>query len=112
MPKDDLVYVGHMLDTAEQAIRKIAGKSRTDFDQNEDLRLAIVHLIQTVGEAARRVSPAFRENHPEIPWQDVIGMRHKIVHDYLDVDFDIVWDVETTELPRLAKKLKRLLPPE
>jgi len=112
MQKDDLVYVGHMLDTAEQAIRKVAGKKREDFDRDENLRLAIAHLIQTIGEAARRVSPDYREAHPEIPWQDVVGMRHKIVHDYLEVDFDIVWDVETAELPSLASKLRRLLPPE
>jgi uncharacterized protein with HEPN domain len=112
MPKSDIVYVGHMLDTAKRALRKTRNKTRRDFDHDDNLRLAVAHLIQTVGEAARRVSPEFQEAHPDIPWRDVVGMRHKIVHDYLEVDYDIVWDVETTELPPLVKKLKRLLPDE
>ena len=63
MPRDDALYVGHMLDTARKAIEKVERKSRTDFDADETLRLALAYLIQIVGEAASRVSPAFREVH-------------------------------------------------
>jgi len=66
------------------------------------------HLIQTLGEAARRVSVSYRVAHPEIPWSEIIGMRHKIVHDYLSVDFDLVWDVSRYEIPRLLLQLRRL----
>ncbi len=92
MQKDDLVYVEHMLDTARKAMGKVRGKSRSDFDGDENLRITLTHLLQIIGEAARRVSPAFREAHPDIPWQDIVGMRHKVVHDYLDVDEEVVWD--------------------
>jgi uncharacterized protein with HEPN domain len=95
MQKDDLVYLGHMLDVARSVAGKVTGKSRAEFDADENLRLALAHLIQTFGEAARRVSPGFRQAHLEIPWSKIIGMRHKVVHDYLHVDFDIVWDVAT-----------------
>ena len=61
MPKDDLVYLGHMLDTGRLVVNKIAGKSRSDFDADENLRLALTHLIQTFGESARRVSREFQE---------------------------------------------------
>lgn len=111
MSKDDLVYVGHMLDLAEKAVRKVAGIDRAAFDSNEDLRLALTHLIQTIGEAARRVSPAFQQAHPGPPWSQIVGIRHKIVHDYLHVDFDIVWDVVTSDLPALIAQLKPLVPP-
>jgi len=60
MLKDDLIYVGHMLDTACKIREKLRDKQRADFDNDENLRLAVLHLVQTVGEAARRVSPAFR----------------------------------------------------
>jgi uncharacterized protein with HEPN domain len=63
-----------------------------------------------MGEAARRVSSAFRESHPDIPWRAIVGMRHKVVHDYLHVDFDIVWDVVTAELSPLISQLERLVP--
>jgi uncharacterized protein with HEPN domain len=53
MTRDDLVYVGHMLDTARKAVRRVVGKTRADFDADEDLRIVLTHLIQTIGEAAR-----------------------------------------------------------
>jgi predicted nucleotidyltransferase len=71
--KDDLVYIRHMLDTAEKAARKVEGIARADFDRDENLQLAIVYLIQTLGESARRVSATFRDAHPEIPWAAIVG---------------------------------------
>ena len=112
MKKDDLVYVGEMLDIATQVVDKVHGITHEDYDQDENLRLALVHLIQTIGEAARRVSHAFQEDHPEIPWSAIIGMRHKIVHDYVWVDYGLVWDVVTVELPALVKTLRHIVPPE
>lgn len=111
-PKDDRLYLGHMLDTARQAFSKVQGKSRAEYDQDENLRLALAHLIQTIGEAARRVTPETQKANPRIPWSEVIGMRHKIVHDYLDVDFDIIWEVVTNDLPGLVKQLAGIIPEE
>jgi uncharacterized protein with HEPN domain len=110
MERDDLVYVGHMLDLARSIGSKMLGRSRFDFDADENLRLALAHLIQTLGEAARRVSPKFQQAHAEIPWKGIIGMRHRIVHDYVHVDFDIVWDVATTSVPPLVPVLEKIVP--
>lgn len=112
MKKDDLVYVGHMLDTARRAVAKIKGQPRTVFDADDNLQLALTHLIQTIGEAASQVSPRTRDRHPQIPWKKIIAMRHRVVHDYLHVDLDIVWDVVTTELGPLIADLERMMPPE
>jgi uncharacterized protein with HEPN domain len=112
MAKDDLVYLGHMLDMAGKAVEKTRGLQPSEFDRDENLRLALVHLIQMIGEAARRVSPQTQRAHPEVPWANIIGMRHKVVHDYLDVDEDIIWDVATADLPPLVAQLTRILPPE
>ena len=110
MRNDDLAYVGHMLDTAERAVGKLSGLSRADFDADENLRLALAHLLQIIGEAARRVSPEYQEVHPSIPWGAIIGMRHKVVHDHLNVDFDVVWDTVAHELPSLVEELMRIAP--
>jgi uncharacterized protein with HEPN domain len=112
MPKDDLVYVGHMLDKAQEALSLVKGKARQDYDRDTVLRLALTHLIQVIGEAARRVSSTFRERYPQIPWDAIAGMRNKIVHDYMDVDEDIVWDSVVHELPLLVDELKRIVPTE
>jgi uncharacterized protein with HEPN domain len=111
MQRDDLVYAGHMLDTARRATSKVVGKTRAEYDQDENLRMALAHLIQTLGEAARRVSAAFQQSHPEIPWKQIVGMRHRVVHDYMHVDYDIVWAVVTADLPPLIADLEKFVPP-
>jgi uncharacterized protein with HEPN domain len=110
--RDNQVYVGHMLDTAAKAIGFVQGLTREDFDNNELLRLSITHLLQIIGEAARRVSPEFRAIYPQIPWKAIVGMRSKVVHDYLNVDEDIVWDTVINELPSLVEELEKMLNPD
>jgi len=112
MQKDDLIYVGHMLDVARSIAEKVTGTTRAEFDADENLRLALTHLIQTIGEAARRVSPAFQQSNPQIPWKNVIGMRHRVVHDYLHVDYDLVWDTVTLDIQPLLLQLERIVPPD
>jgi uncharacterized protein with HEPN domain len=112
MPKDDLVYLGHMLDTARKVLEKVEGKTRAEYDRDENLRLALTHLTQIIGEAARRVSPGFQQAHPGIPWSDIIGMRHVLVHQYMRVDEDIVWQVATAELSPLVATLAQIVPPD
>jgi uncharacterized protein with HEPN domain len=106
---DDLVYIGHMIDTAHKAINFVAGLSREDFDNDEKLQLAVTHLLQIIGEAGRRVSLEFRNTHLEIPWKAIVGMRSKIVHDYLSVDNDVVWETVKNDLPSFVERLEKLL---
>lgn len=112
MPKGDLLYLGHMLDMAKKAVEKTKGINREAYDSDENLRLALTHLMQIIGEAARRVSAETQREHPEIPWTNIIGMRNIVVHDYFQVDEDIVWDVVTQDLPPLVAALERIVPPE
>jgi uncharacterized protein with HEPN domain len=102
LPRDDLVYIGHMLDASRRALRLINGVSREHYDSDEVLRLALTHVIQTIGEAARHVSESFRNQHPVVPWPAIVGMRQRIVHEYLYVDEEIVWQTVTTEVAPLS----------
>jgi uncharacterized protein with HEPN domain len=72
MSPPDLVYVGHMFDMARKAISKTQNISRETYDADENLRLALIHLIQTIGEAARQVSREFCSDHPNVRWADII----------------------------------------
>lgn len=83
---EDRVYLGHMLDMTRRAVRAIESKTRAQYDQDDILRLGLTHLVQVIGEAARKVSDEFRFQHPEIPWRKIVGMRHRIVHDYMRVE--------------------------
>jgi uncharacterized protein with HEPN domain len=108
MPKDDTVYLRHMLDMSRKIEALAEGKSREDFDRDEVLAFALTHLVQTVGEAARRVSEETRQKCAEIPWKAIVGMRHRVVHEYMDVDLDMVWDVCTIDVPALAAQLAEI----
>jgi uncharacterized protein with HEPN domain len=112
MPKDDIVYLGHMLDMTRKVVARVAAKSRDDFETDEDLRLVVAHLVQIIGEAAAQVSPPMRQAHPEIPWNQITGIRHHIVHGYMSVDWGILWRVATCDLPPLGEALEQIVPPD
>jgi len=109
MSPRDLLYVGHMLDMARKAVSKATSLTYDAYETDENLRLALTHLVQVIGEAGRNVSLDFCDGHPEIPWQGIVGMRNKVVHDYLGVDEDIVWQVVTEDLPTLIASLEEIL---
>ena len=82
MSQDDNLYFAHMLDMARKAAGKTEGIGRDVYDGDENLRLALAHLVQIIGEAARRVSAKGRASHPEIPWSSVLGSRNIIANGY------------------------------
>lgn len=112
MMKDEMVYLGHMLDYARSAVNKIEGKEKSDFDEDENLRFALAYTLQVIGEAARNITPETRDRYKQIPWSDITGMRHRIVHNYINVKFEIVWDVVRYELSNLIVELEKIVPPE
>ena len=71
----------------------------------------MTHLVQIIGDSGRNVSREFCLAHPEVQWADIVWMRHKVVHDNLGVDEDIVWQVVTEDLPKLVAALEPIVPP-
>ena len=112
MPKDDLVRLRHMLDAANEAVELAAGKSRYDIESERTLNLSLVRLIEIVGEAANRVSPVGRTRYPGILWAQIIGMRNRLIHGYDNIDFDILYQTVTEDLPFLIIELEKVIPPD
>jgi uncharacterized protein with HEPN domain/predicted nucleotidyltransferase len=110
--KDESLYLGDMLDNARRAQRIVAGRVRSDYDADELFQLTVLHLIQTIGEAATHVTQPTRADHPTIPWTEIIGTRNIVVHRYGRVDGDTIWRILTTDLDALIGELERMLPPE
>lgn len=108
--RDDLVPLRHMLDHAREAIETARGRSRADLDSDRMLMHTSVRLVEVIGEAARRVSAQARAAHPEIPWDDIIGTRDRLIHGYDQVDLDILWDILELNLPPLVEQLLGILP--
>ncbi len=112
MHKDDEIRLRHMLDAAREARSFAQGQSRKDLDSCRMLVLALVKDIEIVGEAETRVSEDVQRSHPEIPWPDIIGMRHRLIHAYFEINLDILWETVTTDLPPLIASLENILPTE
>lgn len=98
-----------MLDAAQEAMSFVAGRTREDLDRDRMLLLSLIKELEILGEAASRVSQATVAEHGGIPWREIIGMRHHLIHGYFDVDADLVWDTMTNDLPRLIDQLKLVL---
>ena len=112
MPKDDGIWLQHMLDAAHEAIEFTQGRTFLDLNGDRKLVLALVKDIEIIGEAAYRVSQATRNHLPDIPWDDIIGMRHRLVHAYFDINLVILWRTVQDDLPPLAAELDRAVPGE
>jgi len=106
---DPLVSVHHMLDHAREAVEMVRGRSRADLDSDRQLNLALVRLVEVIGEAANRVPDDFRSRHPHVPWRQTIGMRNRMVHGYDVIDFDILWSVLQKDMPPLIEALEKIL---
>lgn len=109
MPRDDRITLEQMLDTARQIHLLVRKRNRKTFETDVVRHLALLHLIQRLGEAASRLSADFRADHAEFPWAEMIGMRNRIVHGYDEVDPDIVWRVATEDIESVLAALERVL---
>ena len=110
--QDDEALLLDMLIAARDAVSFAGGASWEEFHSNRMMRAAVQYAIQTIGEAANKVSATTPAAHPEIAWPRIVGMRHRLVHGYRDVDLQIVWDVVQEYLPPLIAALEPLVPPD
>ncbi|WP_439598090.1 HepT-like ribonuclease domain-containing protein [Falsiroseomonas sp.] len=109
-PRDDAALLRDLFEAAQAALRFAEGLDEAAFLRSELHQQAIIRVVAIVGEVAWRMTPGFKAAHPDIPWQAMAGMRHRIVHDYADVDLDLVWRVVVHELPPLVSRLRALFP--
>jgi len=108
--KDDRAYVADMLSFAREVVDNFTpGVTREMYGDVVQIRRSVERSVQLIGEAAKHVSPEFRAAHPAIPWRKIIGQRNVLVHEYGDVDDDLIWNLVVVELPPLVDKLRRLL---
>lgn len=108
-PENDPDQLGRILAAAREVQQILYGHTKPAFDNNRVLQLAVEKLVQNIGEAASYLTDQFKSERDHIPWAKMIGMRHRIVHDYDAVDIDVVWDTVDTSIPTLIAELERIL---
>ncbi len=108
--RDHAVYLRHILDAIAFIDGFLAGVDHDAFFRDRLRQSGVAHQLQIIGEAAAHLSPDLLSRHSEVPWRDIIGMRHKIVHDYFDLDLDALWTTAKEDLPELKEHVRRMLP--
>ena len=111
---EDRASLLDMLEFAREALAFSRGRKRADLDQDRAFLRALERTLELIGEAARRISAVTRETYPKIPWQDIIGMRNIIAHEYGKIDLDEIWKAVQADVPELVMALEKIvanLPP-
>lgn len=99
----------HMQQAIVRVLRYAEGKTYEDFLADDMMYYAVVKNIEILGEASHMLTQEFRDSHSETPWRLVNGMRNYIVHEYFQVDTQVVWEVVTSDLPVLKEQVERYL---
>lgn len=110
MSKTDERCLHHMLDAAQEAVAFMKGRARAELQSDRMLALSVAKDIEILGEAACRVSSATRALLPQFPWDRAISMRHRLVHGYFKIEFDVVWSAVQQDLPLMIEVIESLIP--
>jgi uncharacterized protein with HEPN domain len=111
MWRDD-AYVLDMLIAARKVLQYTDKVTGDKFFSDELLQNAVMYQIQIVGGAASKVSADYKKVHSEIPWQQITGMRNRLVHEYFDIIPERMWDVVEQDIPELVRLIEPLVPPD
>lgn len=103
----DCERLADIIEAADKIAARV-GRGREAFDKDEDVQIAVVHLIQIIGEAASGLSDDLMASHPEVPWRQIAAIRNRVVHGYFEVDLDILWDVALGDVPGLADQAQAI----
>ncbi|MBW2544494.1 MAG: DUF86 domain-containing protein [Deltaproteobacteria bacterium] len=109
MQFEDKIRLRHILDEAAEACHYVEGITFDEFAKEGKTVRAVIRCIEVIGEAVSKISIEFREEHPDVPWQKIIGMRNRLIHVYFDIDYNIIWQTAKENLPPLIEQLQSIL---
>jgi uncharacterized protein with HEPN domain len=105
----DKTYLLDILNSAELIADYTAGIKRDTFLDTIEIQDAVIRRLEIIGEATRRISNQFKEEHPDLPWKEMLGLRNFVIHEYEGIDLKVIWDTIKNNLPNLIGKVKGLI---
>lgn len=109
MKHDESVYLKHILDAIAKIEEYLQGVSEDTFQDTSLVQDGVIRQLEIIGEAVRHLSSEFRKTYPDVPWQDIAGMRDKLIHDYFGIDLMEVWSSATEDVPQLKTRVIQIL---
>lgn len=109
MKKDPKILLLHILESIKNVEDYLVGKTKKDFLEFELLQDAFIRRLEVIGEAVSQIPDDVRHAFPKVPWQEIAGMRNKLIHEYFIVDLDLVWEVVQKDIPQLKKQIAQVL---
>lgn len=106
---DPKVSFLQMRDTVREAVSLTRSKTHDDLSRDRVLNLALTRLLEVLGEAANRVPAEIRTKYPNLPWKQIVGLRHRLIHAYDQVDLEILWEIISEDLPPLSEQLDQVI---
>src|SRR5947209_5843925 len=110
-PARDPAWLHDMLTASREVPSFVNGRTFEQYLSDSMFRSAVERQVEIIGEAARRLTEAFRTAHPQIPWAPIMAQRHRLAHEYDKIKHELIWDVATVHVPRLIQQIEPLIPP-
>ena len=109
MEKNNYIYIDHIKDSLNKILEFTKGMDEKAFLNNELVKDAVTRNFEVIGEATKNIPENFRQNYPDVPWKKMAGMRDKLIHDYMGIDFWKVWETVVYDIPKLKAGLDKII---
>jgi uncharacterized protein with HEPN domain len=108
-PQDNKAYLLHIKDASEKILAYTASHNYNNFKENEWDQDAVLRNLEIIGEATNNIEDNFLKQYPEVPWRTIVNLRNVLIHDYVDVDLNVIWQIITKDLPLFYKQITDIL---
>jgi len=109
MKRDNSIYLHHIIDHLSNVTKYLEGFTYSTFLESQLHQDAVIRNLEVCGEGTKKVTADIKDNYPVISWRAIAGMRDKLIHDYFNVDLEIVWETAKSDVPTLVKTIQKIL---